>query len=65
MAGNVATRSIAGVSRGRRPPTQNLEGGVASIATAKRLGLQWVGETSKYYGLNLQVYRIRPADMPA
>jgi RimJ/RimL family protein N-acetyltransferase len=36
-----------------------------AIATAKRLGLQWVGETSKYYGLNLQVYRIRPADMPA
>ena len=34
-----------------------------AIATAKRLGLEWVGETSKYYGLNLQVYRIRPADL--
>lgn len=34
-----------------------------AIATSKRLGLQWVGETSKYYGLNLQVYRIRPADL--
>jgi len=36
-----------------------------AIATSKRLGLQWVGETTKYYGLNLQVYRIRPADLPS
>jgi RimJ/RimL family protein N-acetyltransferase len=36
---------------------------VRAVATAKRLGLQWVGETSKYYGLNLQVYRIRPNDL--
>ncbi|MGW4379193.1 GNAT family N-acetyltransferase [Kitasatospora sp. NPDC004531] len=33
-------------------------------AVAKRLGMRWVGETSKYYDLNLQVYRIRPADLP-
>ncbi|GLW71069.1 N-acetyltransferase [Kitasatospora phosalacinea] len=33
-------------------------------AVAKRLGMRWVGETTKYYGLNLQVYRIRPADLP-
>ena len=33
-----------------------------AIATTERLGLQWVGETDKYYGLNLQVYRIRPGD---
>jgi RimJ/RimL family protein N-acetyltransferase len=35
-----------------------------AIDTAKRLGMQWVGETTKYYGLNLQVYRIRPSDLP-
>jgi RimJ/RimL family protein N-acetyltransferase len=36
---------------------------VRAIATAKRLGMQWVGETTKYYGLKLQVYRIRPGDL--
>lgn len=34
-----------------------------AIATAKRLGMRWVGETTKYYNLRLQVYRIRPADI--
>ncbi|MFE6280997.1 GNAT family N-acetyltransferase [Streptomyces sp. NPDC057877] len=34
-----------------------------AIATAKRLGMQWVGETAKYYDLRLQVYRVRPADL--
>jgi len=34
-----------------------------AIATAKRLGMQWVGETDKYYGLHLQVYRIRQPEM--
>jgi RimJ/RimL family protein N-acetyltransferase len=37
---------------------------VRAIATAKRVGMQWVGETTKYYGLRLQVYRIRPGDLP-
>jgi RimJ/RimL family protein N-acetyltransferase len=36
---------------------------VRAVATAKRLGMQWVGETTKYYGLHLQVYRIRPNDL--
>ncbi len=36
-----------------------------AITTAERLGLQWVGETAKYYGLNLQVYRIRQGELPA
>lgn len=36
---------------------------VRAIATAKRVGMQWVGETTKYYGLHLQVYRIRPNDL--
>jgi RimJ/RimL family protein N-acetyltransferase len=35
-----------------------------AIATTQRLGMQWVGETDKYYGLRLQVYRVRPGDLP-
>jgi RimJ/RimL family protein N-acetyltransferase len=34
-----------------------------AVATAKRLGMEWVGETTKYYDLRLQVFRIRPADL--
>lgn len=34
-----------------------------AIATAKRLGMSWVGETDKYYNLRLQVFRIRPSDL--
>lgn len=34
-----------------------------AIAMARRMGMQWVGETEKYYGLNLLVYRIRPGDL--
>jgi RimJ/RimL family protein N-acetyltransferase len=35
-----------------------------AIATSERLGMQWVGETSKYYdGRTLQVHRIRPGDL--
>ncbi|MFI9331370.1 GNAT family N-acetyltransferase [Kitasatospora sp. NPDC052868] len=37
---------------------------VRAISMAKRLGMEWVGETTKYYGLSLQVYRIRPSDLP-
>jgi RimJ/RimL family protein N-acetyltransferase len=33
-----------------------------AIAAATRLGMEWVGETDKYYDLNLQVYRLRAAD---
>jgi RimJ/RimL family protein N-acetyltransferase len=36
---------------------------VRATATAKRLGMQWVGATTKYYGLSLQVYRIRHSDL--
>jgi len=32
-------------------------------ATAKRIGMDWVGETDKYYDLTLQVYRLRKADL--
>jgi [ribosomal protein S5]-alanine N-acetyltransferase len=33
------------------------------IAMARRLGMEWVGETAKYYDLLLQVYRLRPTDL--
>jgi len=32
-------------------------------ATAERIGMEWVGETDKYYDLHLQVYRVRAADL--
>ncbi|MEV6793054.1 GNAT family N-acetyltransferase [Streptomyces sp. NPDC051320] len=32
-------------------------------ATARRVGMEWVGETDKYYGLRLQVYRLRKGDL--
>ncbi len=32
-------------------------------AAARRVGMTWVGETEKYYGLRLNVFRIRPADL--
>lgn len=36
-----------------------------AAATARRVGMEWVGETSKYYDLNLDVYRLRSADLDA
>lgn len=34
-----------------------------AMATAERLGMEWVGETDKYYARTLQIYRIRPGDL--
>jgi len=34
-----------------------------AAAVALRIGMEWVGETEKYYGLTLQVYRLRYADL--
>jgi RimJ/RimL family protein N-acetyltransferase len=34
-----------------------------AIATAKRIGMRWVGETTKYYDLRLQVFRVRPNEL--
>jgi RimJ/RimL family protein N-acetyltransferase len=31
-----------------------------AIATVRRIGMEWVGETDKYHNLHLQVYRLRP-----
>lgn len=36
-----------------------------ACATARRIGMQWVGETDKYYGLAMQVCRIRAAELNA
>ena len=32
-------------------------------ATARRVGMEWVGETEKYYDLRLQVFRLRKGDL--
>src|SRR5690242_10297000 len=34
-----------------------------AMATARRIGMEWVGETEKYHGLRLQQYRLRPGDL--
>lgn len=34
-----------------------------AIATAERIGMDWVGETTKYYDTTLQVYRMRASDL--
>ena len=34
-----------------------------AIAVLERLGMQWVGETDKYYSLTLQVYRLRASEL--
>jgi RimJ/RimL family protein N-acetyltransferase len=39
--------------------TQNGRG----AATAQRVGMEWVGETEKYYDLRLQVFRLRKGDL--
>ena len=36
----------------------------AGARVAERLGMEWVGQTAKYYGLNLAVHRARPGDLP-
>jgi RimJ/RimL family protein N-acetyltransferase len=33
-----------------------------AVATARRIGMEWVGETDKYYNLRLQVFRLRAGD---
>jgi RimJ/RimL family protein N-acetyltransferase len=34
-----------------------------AAAMAHRWGMEWAGETEKYYGMLLQVYRLRAADL--
>jgi RimJ/RimL family protein N-acetyltransferase len=33
------------------------------VATARRVGMEWVGETEKYYDLRLQVFRLRKGEL--
>lgn len=37
-------------------------GNTRAAASVRRSGMEWVGETGKYYGLTLQVFRLRPGD---
>lgn len=39
-----------------------LPGNIRAATTVRRNGMEWVGETSKYFGLTMQLYRLRPAD---
>ena len=32
-------------------------------ATARRIGMEWVGESEKYHRRRLQVFRLRPDDL--
>jgi RimJ/RimL family protein N-acetyltransferase len=34
-----------------------------TAATVRQNGMHWVGETTKYFGLDLQVFRLRQADL--
>jgi len=36
-----------------------------AVATVRRIGMEWVGETEKYHNLRLQVFRLRPGDLTA
>ncbi|HEU4425453.1 MAG TPA: GNAT family N-acetyltransferase, partial [Pilimelia sp.] len=36
-----------------------------AAGTVQRIGMEWVGETEKYYNLRLQEYRLRPGDLTA
>jgi RimJ/RimL family protein N-acetyltransferase len=40
-------------------------GNARAVAVARRIGMEWVGETEKYYDLTLQVYRLRHGDLIA
>lgn len=40
-------------------------GNVRGAATVRRNGMEWVGETDKYFGLSLQVFRLRRGDLDA
>jgi hypothetical protein len=61
-------RSGPRLSRGRSRATSRSwalarPNNVRAIATAEWVGMEWVGETEKYYGLRLQVYSIRHGDI--
>ena len=38
-------------------------GNARSSAVARRLGMEYVGRTDKYYGLHAELFRLRPGDL--
>jgi RimJ/RimL family protein N-acetyltransferase len=38
-------------------------GNARSSAVARRLGMEYVGRTEKYYGLHAELFRLRPGDL--
>ncbi|MEV4729611.1 GNAT family N-acetyltransferase [Saccharopolyspora sp. NPDC049426] len=34
-----------------------------AVSTIRRNGMEWVGETGKYFGQPMQLYRLRPAEL--
>ena len=38
-------------------------GNARAAATVRRNGMHWVGETAKYFGVDLHVFRLPPADL--
>jgi RimJ/RimL family protein N-acetyltransferase len=38
-------------------------GNMRAAATVRRNGMQWVGETSKYLGSTMHVFRLRPSEL--
>lgn len=38
-------------------------GNARAAATVRHSGMQWVGETTKYFGVDLQVFRLRVGDL--
>src|SRR6516225_10673477 len=60
-----------GIAMARWAFTQGIDQVIALVrpantratATARRIGMEWVGETEKYHNLRLQEYRLTPADL--
>jgi ribosomal-protein-alanine N-acetyltransferase len=57
VAARAVEESAHEVFAGTRPANERAE------KLARRLGMQWVGETDKYYDMRLQVFRLRPPDL--
>ena len=61
----------AGLARAEWAFDQGIEQVIALVrpansraaATVRRIGMEWIGETEKYHGLRLQVFRLRPGDL--
>jgi RimJ/RimL family protein N-acetyltransferase len=62
----------AGVALARWAFNQGLEQVIGLVrpansraeAAVRRIGMEWIGETEKYHHLRLQLFRLRPSDLP-